>query len=55
MATMNVSLLRERKQKREVLLRLLQEGHAAAEAGKTRPLTSAILRDIADRAREHAS
>jgi antitoxin ParD1/3/4 len=47
-------LLRDQKQKREVLLRLLDEGHADIEAGKTAPLTSAKLRDIADRARERA-
>jgi antitoxin ParD1/3/4 len=47
-------LLREQKQKRVVLMRLLEEGEAAVAAGRTKPLTTALLRDIAERAKERA-
>lgn len=47
-------LLREQKQKRVVLMRLLEEGRAAAAAGRTKPLTTALLRDVAERGRERA-
>ncbi|MBV9409850.1 MAG: type II toxin-antitoxin system ParD family antitoxin [Candidatus Eremiobacteraeota bacterium] len=47
-------LLREQKQKRAVLTRLLDEGRAAVAAGKTKPLTTTLLREIADRGRKRA-
>jgi antitoxin ParD1/3/4 len=47
-------LLREQKQKRIVLMRLLDEGRVAVAAGRTKPLTTALLRDIAKRGRERA-
>lgn len=47
-------LLREQKQKRAVLTRLLEEGHDDVAAGRTKPLTTALLRDIAARGRARA-
>jgi antitoxin ParD1/3/4 len=48
-------LLREQKQKRIVLMRLLEEGRSAVAAGRTKPLTSALLRDIAERGRKRST
>ncbi len=45
-------LLLERKQKRAVLLALLDQGHDDAVARPTTPLTESRLRDIGERARE---
>lgn len=47
-------LLRERKQKRKLLLELLDEGHDDAVAGRTTPMTESRLRDVGDRARARA-
>jgi antitoxin ParD1/3/4 len=47
-------LLREQKQKRAALTRLLEQGRADVEAGRTKPLTSELLRDIATRGRQRA-
>lgn len=48
-------LLREQKERRDVLLRLLHEGRAAADAGKTKVLTSELIRGIAERSRRRAA
>jgi antitoxin ParD1/3/4 len=47
-------LLRARRQKRDALLAALEQGHAETLAGKTRPLTDDVLRDIARRGRQLA-
>jgi len=47
-------LLREQKQKRAVLMRLLDEGQNDVAAGRTKPLTTALLRDIAARGQARA-
>jgi antitoxin ParD1/3/4 len=47
-------LLRSRGQKRQALLAALEQGHAENVAGKSRPLTDDLLRDIARRGRKLA-
>lgn len=44
-------LLRARDRKREALLTALEQGHADNLAGRVRPLTDDVLRDIAQRGR----
>ena len=45
-------LMRARLAKRRALLRALEAGHADAEAGRVKPLTDDLLRDIAARGAE---
>lgn len=47
-------LLREHKRKRQVLLKLLDEGLAASAAGNTKSLTDKAIHEIANRARERS-
>ncbi len=45
-------LLRSRLAKRRALVRALEAGHADTESGRVKPLTDALLRDIAARGRK---
>jgi len=47
-------LLRARLLKRSALVRALQIGRADAKAGRIKPLTDGVLRDIAARGRKRA-
>ncbi len=47
-------LLRSRMLKRRTLLRALETGHSDAKAGRVKPLTDDLLRDIAARGRKRA-
>ncbi|HEV2738384.1 MAG TPA: type II toxin-antitoxin system ParD family antitoxin [Candidatus Elarobacter sp.] len=47
-------LLRARDRKRDALLTALEQGHAENVAGKARPLTDDVLRDIAQHGRKIA-
>jgi antitoxin ParD1/3/4 len=47
-------LLRAQGRKRDALLAALERGHAETLAGKGRPLTPDVLRDIAHRGRQLA-
>ncbi len=48
-------LLRARRDKRRALLAALEAGHADIKAGRTKPLSDELLRDIAARGRPDGS
>lgn len=48
-------VLREQRQKRRLLMQLLNEGRAAVHEGKTKSLSDRVLRDIAKRGKAVAS